>query len=96
MTNIESTIGKAALLEQLAEESTELAKAALKQARIIRGDNPTPVTLDDAISDVIEEFTDVVHCARELGLNVDEGQIVFKSKRWVDRIKRQIINNIRV
>lgn len=29
-------IGEAAMLEQLAEECTELAKAALKMARIIR------------------------------------------------------------
>ena len=36
-------IGEAAMLEQLAEECTELAKAALKMARIIRKENPTPV-----------------------------------------------------
>ena len=35
-------IGEAAMLEQLAEECTELAKAALKMARIIRKENPTP------------------------------------------------------
>lgn len=34
-------IGEAAMLEQLAEECTELAKAALKMARIIRKENPT-------------------------------------------------------
>ena len=36
-------IGSAAMLEQLAEESAELAQAALKAARILRDDNPTPV-----------------------------------------------------
>lgn len=35
-------IGTAALLEQLAEESAELAQAALKMARKIRNENPTP------------------------------------------------------
>ena len=35
-------IGTAALLEQLAEESAELAQAALKTARKIRNENPTP------------------------------------------------------
>ena len=35
-------IGSAAMLEQLAEESAELAQAALKAARILRDDNPTP------------------------------------------------------
>lgn len=34
-------IGRPAMLEQLAEEASELAKAALKLARIDRGENPT-------------------------------------------------------
>lgn len=33
-------IGTAALLEQLAEESAELAQAALKMARKLRNENP--------------------------------------------------------
>ena len=37
-------IGEAAMLEQLAEECTELAKAALKMARIIRKENPSPIS----------------------------------------------------
>lgn len=37
-------IGSPAMLEQLAEEATELAQAALKAARILRKENPTPVT----------------------------------------------------
>ena len=42
--NIVETIGSAAVLEQLAEESAELAQAALKLARKLRGVNPTPKT----------------------------------------------------
>ena len=42
---VNSALGAAALLEQLAEESTELAHAALKQARIERDENPTPVSV---------------------------------------------------
>lgn len=68
-------IGEAAMLEQLAEECTELAKAALKMARIIRKENPTPVTEKDAIANIREEYTDVVQCAGELSLTVDEEQI---------------------
>lgn len=56
-------IGEAAMLEQLAEECTELAKAALKMARIIRKENPTPVTEKEAIANIREEYTDVVQCA---------------------------------
>lgn len=37
-------IGKAALLEQTAEEASELSQACLKMARKIRGENPTPKT----------------------------------------------------
>lgn len=40
-------IGRAAMLEQLAEEAAELAQAVLKGARIERGENPT-VTKDEA------------------------------------------------
>ena len=48
MINIMEEIGEAAVLEQLAEECTELAKASLKLARILREENPTPVTRDEA------------------------------------------------
>ena len=36
-------IGTSAKLEQLAEEAAELSQAALKLARVLRGENPTPV-----------------------------------------------------
>ena len=90
MGNIEKKIGKPALLEQLAEECSELAKAALKQARIIRGENPTPVTEKEAYDSVIEEYTDVVQCAIELNLEIDQHQLIRKDKRWNDRIKNNI------
>ena len=73
-------IGEAAMLEQLAEECTELAKAALKMARIIRKENPTPVTEK-------EEYTDVVQCAGELSLTVDEEQMARKHERWEKRVR---------
>lgn len=37
-------IGEAATYELLAEECIELAHAALKMARVKRGENPTPAT----------------------------------------------------
>ena len=54
-------IGRPAMLEQLAEEASELAKAALKLARIERDENPTPVTKDEAEMNLTEEYTDVVN-----------------------------------
>ena len=55
-------IGEPAALEQLAEEATELAKAALKLARVQRGNNPTPVTKEQALENLQEEISDVHVC----------------------------------
>ena len=60
-------IGEPAMYEQLAEECTELAKAALKMARIIRNENPTPVTATEASDMIIEEAADVLICLEEVG-----------------------------
>lgn len=80
-------IGSAAMLEQLAEEAAELAQAALKAARILRDDNPTPVTLPEACAAVIEEYTDVVQCAGEMGLGIDFKQMQEKLERFKKRAK---------
>lgn len=44
---------------QLAEEAAELAKAACKLERVIRGTNPTPVTYDEAVASLVEELSDI-------------------------------------
>lgn len=41
-------IGKCEILCQLAEEASELCKAALKLRRTIDGSSPTPVTMEEA------------------------------------------------
>lgn len=82
-----STIGEPAMLEQLAEEAAELAKAALKLARIERGENPTPITRGNAAMNLIEEYTDVVQCAEELELFVDRAQMDAKRQRFLERSK---------
>lgn len=78
-------IGYPALLEQLAEECAELGKAALKMARIFRRENPTPVTREDAEIALIEEYTDVVQCAQELGLKPDLVEMKEKKERFFER-----------
>lgn len=55
-------IGEAAVLEQLAEECTELAQSALKLARKIRGENPTPKSLEECKASLQEEAADVELC----------------------------------
>lgn len=78
-------IGKAAMLELFAEECAEAAQAALKLARIIRGENPTPVTRDLAESNLIEEYTDVRICAKELGLRKNSALAEAKRERFARR-----------
>ena len=67
-------IGEPAMYEQLAEECNELGKAALKLARVLRGENPTPLTEEAARAKVIEEFTDVAQITGELDLIIDVDQ----------------------
>ena len=61
ITIIRRDISKADLYEQLAEEAAELAQAANKMARVMRGTNPTPKTEEEARNSLIEEYTDVVN-----------------------------------
>ena len=78
-------IGRPAMLEQLAEEATELAQACLKLAKKERGENPTPKSKAECERELIEEFTDVIQCARELKLKPDEEQIEEKAQRFLTR-----------
>ena len=78
-------IGRPAMLEQLAEEASELAQACLKLARKERGENPTPKSKAECERELIEEFTDVIECARELKLKPDEEQIEEKAQRFLTR-----------
>ena len=94
MKKIEDLIGRPALFEQLAEEASELSKAALKLARVLRRENPTPVTESEAIKSVIEEYTDVVHCAMEADLVIDPVQVEYKDERWRERIKNSILEGV--
>lgn len=66
--NIVETIGTAAVLEQLAEESAELAQAALKLARKLRGVNPTPKTEQECWNALLEEIADVQVAVEQLQL----------------------------
>ena len=60
-------------LEQLAEECSELSKAALKLIRA-KGlsNNPTPVSVVQAEADLKEESMDVLACLIVCGYNVCE------------------------
>lgn len=96
MTNEEvvSVIGEPAIFELLAEECSELAHSSLKMARVIRGENPTPMTASLAADRWLEEMADVY-----VTLKIAEGTSVYndsmvksimeiKEKRMNDRLSK--------
>ena len=96
MTQIESIYSRTktvTLLDQLAEEATELAHACLKASRILRKENPTPITLHEAESMVIEEWTDLCLVADVIGISLDEDIYDAKLSRWTARLNEVHIND---
>lgn len=81
-----SDLSRDVLYSQLAEEATELAHAAQKMARKLRGENPTPVAFEFIERNLTEEFTDVLFLADILGLRLDEKIRAEKTTRWVERL----------
>ena len=88
---IREKLGKSELLAQLAEESAELAQAALKYRRALDGENPTPLSVKAAIDHLVEEIADVELCTALLSMPEDEARKDtikrFKTTRWIDRLK---------
>ncbi len=84
-------LGKPELLCKLAEECAEMSQAALKLRRVITGMNPTPVTHDEAVNAIVEEFADVLLCAKLLGYGANDPDVTEimdeKSIRWARRIR---------
>lgn len=95
MKTIVDRIGKPALLEQTAEECVELAHACLKEARRLRGENPTPKSTPECWLAISEELTDVQLCMELLegaGYGTDPvaaaDQRAAKLLRWRDRLDK--------
>lgn len=85
--NLVQDVPVAALFEQVAEEAAELAKAVLKLARIVRGENPTPVTRYEAMCMAVEELSDLTLACEVAGIAPDRQIQVKKLKRWAERLK---------
>ena len=79
------------LLTGLAEEATEMAQAALKCRRALTQINPTPVTLPDAMTKLVEEISDVLLYLDVLGVELVDvaGTIDSKLTRWAARLEDQ-------
>lgn len=90
MRPITDIIGLPAMLEQLAEECTELAQASLKYARKLRGDNPTPKDYPELDASLTEELSDVLLCIGLLapkGIGPDKAQQDYKTMRCYQRLR---------
>ena len=87
INKIRELVPDAALYEQLAEEAAELAQAALKYARVLRNENPTPISRKDAELFVIEEYTDVLNVAELLEIEPNQYLQAHKMRRWIDRLE---------
>lgn len=80
----------AARIEQLAEEAAELAQAALKMARVMQDENPTPMPYMEALRRLREEYTDVFVAAITAELLVDSELGKAKMERWTGRVKERL------
>lgn len=91
MNYIVNSLDTPELLAQLAEEASELSKAALKLRRALDGKNPTPVTVLDALYDLHEEMADALLCMVIVGLDEISAEQFIRTKiqRWYDRIQSE-------
>ena len=87
------------ILIQMGEESSELSKAAIKFYRAIDMKNQTPVSINEAYENLVEEFGDVLNCiyayfdddAEKIwSFTVEADKIADeKRKRWIKRLKER-------
>lgn len=84
---INKRVPTAAMYEQFAEECVELAQVALKMARRLRGENPTPMTEEQIKHNLIEEASDVHLMSRILGIKPDIYIVNAKLARWYERLE---------
>ena len=96
-------ISQAAILDQCAEECTELAKACLKLARYLRNENPVSpsLTVDSLLAELNGEIGDVLNSIEVI--KADEDLFIseeyvnnireYKKNRLIERIKNKILND---
>ena len=75
----------------LAEECAELSQGALKLRRALTGINPTPVTVEEARKNLVEETADVYNVMGLLLDAADNAEIYSiirrKKERWLNRLE---------
>lgn len=83
-------MSRAAIYEQLAEEASELAAAALKTARALREENPTMISAGRASEKVKMKYSGLALVAKELSLFPSPMAMADKKIRMAERMKRSI------
>lgn len=75
------------LYNELAEEATELAQAALKMNRVENDSNPTDLSAQECKLNLIEEYTDVLNIADRI-LELTPAWLIgdYKLMRWCKRL----------
>lgn len=85
IATVRNKLTKRTLLEQMAEEANELGKACMKCIRAEGlNENYTPVSSQEAHSNVLEEFGDICTVAEVLGLKKPDS--CRKLERWTYRL----------
>lgn len=89
--SIITEMSEASRLEMLAEECAELSHAALKLSRILRHENPTPVTEDKARRNLTSEIADVLVAMNAVTTSRDiraiDSACTEKLDRWSERLQ---------
>lgn len=83
---VQAAVPSEDLYGQLAEECCELAQAALKMQRILRGFNSPSVNQMSVQMNLEEEFSDILVVADVLGLEKNSKIYNEKMLRWNTRI----------
>lgn len=91
---VKENLSERAIILQLAEEASELSAAASKLVRILDGENPSPVTPEQARLNLLEEFGDILDCM-DLIITPTENlsvvdQRMAKFVRWAGRVKARV------
>lgn len=90
---VKEHLSQKAIVNQIAEEAAELSAAASKLARILDGENPSPVTLEEAYHSLAEEYGDVMNGIEVLTIPPGYADILNcraeKLVRWAERIKKK-------
>ena len=89
---IAAKVSQTSRLMQVAEEAAELIQAAAKLARIKAGDNPTPISQDEAIDNLVEEIADVNSAIAALRLDdvLSSGEVEERQREKIDRWYKRI------